>query len=338
MSIAITEHVPLKALNTFGMDVTAPYLSVLYNPDDCALLSSMDIALPKLILGGGSNMLFIQQPNYWFIKNEIKGIEIIGGDEHSIQLRVGAGEVWHEFVMHCVAHNMCGLENLSLIPGTVGAAPIQNIGAYGVEVKQRIIGVHFWNLDSNRFEYLSNEDCHFDYRDSIFKNELKGKYIITQVDWQLLKQPEITISYGNIKDQLEINGVSEPTIKDVANAVIAIRSSKLPNPKELGNAGSFFKNPEVANTTFDLLKREFPLIPGFGLPNQVTKIPAAWLIEQCGWKGYRNGNAGVHHIQPLVLVNYGNASGQAIFDLSEQIIQSVNDKFGIELEREVQMI
>jgi UDP-N-acetylmuramate dehydrogenase len=337
MNIVITENLPLKDLNTFGMDVAAPYFSALTIPEDCALLSSVEMPLPKLVIGGGSNMLFTTQPNYWFIKNEIKGIEIIGGDEQSIQLRVGAGEIWHEFVMHCVSQHFCGLENLALIPGTVGAAPIQNIGAYGVEVKQRIIGVHYWNLEANRFEYLANEDCRFGYRDSIFKQELKGKFIITQVDWQLSKVPEINVSYGNIKDQLQQDGIVNPDIKDVANAVIAIRSSKLPDPKEIGNAGSFFKNPEVSNSVYEALKAEYAPIPGYSLPGQITKIPAAWLIEQCGWKGYRAGDAGVHHIQPLVLVNYGNATGREIYDLSEQIIQSVKDKFGITLEREVQI-
>ncbi|OJV53682.1 MAG: UDP-N-acetylenolpyruvoylglucosamine reductase [Bacteroidetes bacterium 43-16] len=337
--INIEKDYALDQLNTFGMPVKAPYFSVIRERADCSsLAANAPEGLPVLILGGGSNMLFTQQPDKWVIKNEIKGIELIGEDETHIRLKVGAGEVWHEFVLYCIAHNYCGIENLALIPGTVGAAPIQNIGAYGVEVKQLITKVHYWDIEKETFDYLDNKDCRFGYRDSIFKQELKGKYIITEVEWQLSKTPSLNTSYGNIKEELDSRQITQPGIKDVAEAVIAIRSSKLPDPKVVGNAGSFFKNPEVKNEVYEAIRAQYSTAPGYKVGQDKTKIPAAWLIEQCNWKGFREGDAGVHPKQPLVLVNYGTASGTEIFELSTRIIASVEEKFGITLEREVQII
>lgn len=337
--IAIQNNYPLDQLNTFGMKAEAPFFSVITDKKNCMdLTKNMPAHLPILILGGGSNMLFTNTIQNWVIKNEIKGIELIHEDDQNVYLKVGAGEVWHEFVLYCIANNYCGVENLSLIPGTVGAAPIQNIGAYGVEVKSVIEKVHFWDLETSTFRTFNNADCHFGYRDSVFKNVLKGKFIITEVEWKLSKMPNINISYGNIHDELQNMGITNPNIKNVSDAVIAIRQSKLPDPKVVGNAGSFFKNPEVKNELFESIKSTHADVPGYRLGEHYTKIPAAWLIEQCGWKGYREGDAGVHPKQPLVLVNYGNAKGAEIFNLSEKMIASVVAKFGITLEREVQMI
>lgn len=337
--IHIEKDYALDQLNTFGMSVKAPWFSILKQKEDCASLAA---AAPEgssmLVLGGGSNMLFTRQPDQWVIKNEIKGIALLEEDETHVLLKVGAGEVWHEFVLYCISQQYCGLENLALIPGTVGAAPIQNIGAYGVEVKQLISRVHFWDIEKGRFAYLDNKDCQFGYRDSIFKRVLKGKYIITEVEWKLSKVPAINTSYGNIKEELQQMGIENPGIKEVADAVIAIRSSKLPDPKVVGNAGSFFKNPEVANEVYAAIKTHYAEAPGYKTGDDKTKIPAAWLIEQCNWKGFREGDAGVHPKQPLVLVNYGKATGAEIFELSAKIIESVKEKFAITLEREVQII
>lgn len=337
--INIEKDYALDQLNTFGMSVKAPWFSILKQKEDCAVLAAAAPGrLAMLVLGGGSNLLFTRQPDQWVIKNEIKGIELLEEDDTQVLLKVGAGEVWHEFVLYCINHQYCGVENLALIPGTVGAAPIQNIGAYGVEVKQLISRVHYWDIEKGSFAYLDNEDCHFGYRDSIFKQVLKGKYIITEVEWRLSKIPSLNTSYGNIKEELQQMGIENPGIKDVADAVIAIRSSKLPDPKVVGNAGSFFKNPEVGNEVYAAIKILYPEAPGYKVGEDKTKIPAAWLIEQCNWKGFRQGDAGVHPKQPLVLVNYGNASGAEIFGLSAKIIDSVKEKFGIILEREVQVI
>ncbi|RZJ90223.1 MAG: UDP-N-acetylmuramate dehydrogenase [Chryseobacterium sp.] len=337
--INIEKDYALDQLNTFGMSVKAPWFSILKQKEDCAFLASLaPEGRSLLVLGGGSNMLFTRQPDQWVLKNEIKGIEMIKEDETHVWLKAGAGVVWHEFVLYCIARQYGGIENLALIPGTVGAAPIQNIGAYGVEVRQVIARVHFWDIEKSNFAYLDNEACQFGYRDSIFKQVLKGKYIITEVEWKLSKVPSLNTSYGNIKEELQQMGIERPGIKDVANAVIAIRSAKLPDPKVVGNAGSFFKNPEVASEVYEAIKEHDAAAPGYKAGADKIKIPAAWLIEQCNWKGFRQGDAGVHPKQPLVLVNYGKATGVEIFALSTQIIASVKEKFGITLEREVQVI
>lgn len=330
---------PLDTLNTFGMKVKAAFFSELRDAKECEQLAQLAPQYaPILVLGGGSNMLFLSNPKRWVIKNEIKGISLLEETDEYVQLRVSGGEVWHEFVLYCIDNGYCGLENLSLIPGTVGAAPIQNIGAYGVEVKRHITKVHFWHLEHQRFESLDNKDCNFGYRDSVFKHDLKGKVIITAVDWRLSKHAQLDVSYGNIKDELQRMGISRPGIKDVSDAVIAIRTAKLPNPAEIGNAGSFFKNPVVEHAVYQKIKAVYPDAPGYAVDENSTKLPAAWLIEQSGLKGYRQGAVGVHHRQALVLVNLGGATGEDIYQLSEHVINTVKEKFGISLEREVQMV
>jgi UDP-N-acetylmuramate dehydrogenase len=248
--------------------------------------------------------------------------------------------VWHSFVLYCVDKGYAGIENLSLIPGTVGASPIQNIGAYGVEVKDVITSVRFYHLEKKKFETYDNATCQFGYRDSIFKQSLKGKIIITAVTFQLNKKAEFHIQYGNIQQELEHSGITTQnlSIKAISDAVIRIRSSKLPDPKLIGNAGSFFKNPIVSQQQYEQLHSAYTTMPHYPLPNNQVKIPAAWLIEQCGWKGYRIGDAGVHEHQALVLVNYGGASGKTIDELSLKIVDSVQEKFNITLEREVQIL
>lgn len=330
---------PLDTLNTFGMKVKAAFFSELRDAKECEQLAQLAPQYaPILVLGGGSNMLFLSNPKRWVIKNEIKGISLLEETDEYVQLRVSGGEVWHEFVLYCIDNGYCGLENLSLIPGTVGAAPIQNIGAYGVEVKRHITRVHFWHLEHQCFESLDNNDCNFGYRDSVFKYDLKGKVIITAVDWRLSKHAQLDVSYGNIKDELQRMGISRPGIKDVSDAVIAIRTAKLPNPAEIGNAGSFFKNPVVEHSVYQKIKAVYPDAPGYAVDENSTKLPAAWLIEQSGLKGYRQGAVGVHHRQALVLVNLGGATGEDIYQLSEHVINTVKEKFGISLEREVQMV
>jgi UDP-N-acetylmuramate dehydrogenase len=333
------EDFSLYPFNTFGMDVRASYFDILSKEEELLHLKEQK-AFERgiLMLGGGSNILFTQDVPQWVLRNEIRGIEKIKEDEDYVWLRAGAGEVWHGFVLYCVNHGYGGIENLSLIPGTVGASPIQNIGAYGVELKDVMESVRFFNLETETFETFTNEQCAFGYRDSIFKRSLKGKIIITAVIFCLRKKPVFNVSYGNIQQELDIMGVSELSVKSISDAVIRIRSSKLPDPKEIGNAGSFFKNPEVPEKIYDDLKEKYPSIPGFKVFDDLIKIPAGWLIEQCGWKGFRENDYGVHRNQALVLVNYGKAKGKDIALLSEKIMASVQDRFGIDLEREVQII
>lgn len=332
-------HFGLYPFNTFGMDVEAAYFSSIRKEADLLELKQYNAYKNGLfVLGGGSNVLFTKDVSEWVIRNEIKGIEKVKEDDAHVWLKVGAGEVWHLFVLYCVEHNYAGIENLSLIPGTVGAAPMQNIGAYGVEVKDVIESVRFFNIENETFETYHNEDCQFGYRDSIFKRSLKGKIIITSVVFKLNKQAVFNTSYGNIQQELDAKGIKELSIKAISDAVISIRSSKLPDPKEIGNAGSFFKNPEIPVAQYQQLKMEYPPIPGYKINDAVIKVPAGWLIEQCGWKGFRENDYGVHKHQALVLVNYSKARGTQIAALSERIITSVKDTFNIELEREVQII
>lgn len=332
-------HFGLYPLNTFGMDVEAAYFSPIRKEEDIPELKHQEAYKNGiLVLGGGSNILFTKDVPQWVVRNEIKGIEKVKEDDTHIWLKAGAGEVWHLFVLYCVNNNYAGIENLSLIPGTVGAAPMQNIGAYGVEVKDVIDSVRFFNIEKDTFETYHNEDCQFGYRDSIFKRSLKGKVIITSVIFRLNKQPVFNTSYGNIRQELDAKGIKEPSIKAISDAVISIRSSKLPDPKEIGNAGSFFKNPEIPATQYQQLKSAYPDMPGYKINDTTTKVPAGWLIEQCGWKGFRENDYGVHQHQALVLVNYSKARGAQIAALSERIMASVKDAFNIELEREVQII
>ncbi len=331
----------LKKYNSFAISAQAKLFAVFKSEKELlALLTELEqLNEPMLLLGGGSNMLFTKDFEGLVLKNEIKGIQILSQDADSVLIKCGAGEVWHEFVLYCVGKGWAGVENLALIPGTVGASPIQNIGAYGVEVKDTIDSVEAIDVETKTKKRFSNSECTFGYRDSIFKKLLKGKYIITQVTFRLKKQAHVNTSYGAIQQVLDEKGIKSPTIRDVSNAVIKIRKSKLPNPAQLGNAGSFFKNPEISSTDFDALKTKFPEIISFpGTKPDTIKVPAGWLIEQAGWKGKSIGNVGVHRLQALVLVNYGGASGQEIVDLSLEVRKSVKDLFGIELEPEVNMI
>ena len=335
----IKNHFSLKSLNTFGIDVYAKEFSVIQSHQDLLdLISQRDLTKEKfLMLGGGSNVLFTKDFDGLLLKNEISGIEVINEDVQQVWIKVGAGVVWHEFVLHCIERGWGGLENLSLIPGTVGASPIQNIGAYGVEVKDLIVEVEGVDLVQKNTRTIKSQECEFAYRSSVFKTSLKNTFLITAVVFRLDKQPKLKVEYGAIKDQLSKMKIDQPTIKDVSNAVISIRQSKLPDPNIIGNAGSFFKNPVVSAKKLDELKAIFPGIVSFPFGNEF-KLAAGWLIEQAGWKGHREGNVGCHEKQALVLVNHGNASGAEVLQLAQKIQQSVYTKFGVELEMEVNVI
>lgn len=288
-----------------------------------------------MVLGGGSNILFTRPFDGLLLKNELGGIELVSEDDEHYYVRVGGGEHWHGFVLHCITQGWAGVENLSLIPGSVGASPIQNIGAYGVELKEVFHQLEAFHLQEHTMVTFSNQDCVFGYRDSVFKQRYKGQFAILSVTFRLHKKARLNTRYGAIEEELARMGVQEPDIAAVSQAVINIRRSKLPDPEQLGNAGSFFKNPVIPAALHETLRKEFPHIPGYANSQHEVKVPAAWLIEQCGWKGYKSNDAGVHHLQPLVLVNYGHASGDEILALSESIRQSVQQRFGILLETEV---
>ncbi|MEI7586484.1 UDP-N-acetylmuramate dehydrogenase [Runella sp.] len=338
--LTIQSNVSLKSYNTFGIDVSTRYLVEVDNDQDIQTLFQLpDIqSLPKLILGGGSNLLLTQDFNGLVIKINIKGIETVKEDQNHVWLRVGAGENWHEFVMYCVERGLGGIENLSLIPGTVGAAPMQNIGAYGVEIKDTFDRLEAVDISTGIKRVFTNADCRFGYRDSVFKNEVKGQYIISNVQFRLDKNPVLHLSYGDIQKTLEQMSVKELTIKAISEAVIKIRRSKLPDPAKIGNAGSFFKNPEIPASQYEILKSEYPDIPGYVINEEIVKVPAGWLIEQCGWKGKRFGTIGVHTRQALVLVNYSGGKGLEIKQLSEKIQASVEERFGIYLHTEVNFV
>ncbi|MDP9230793.1 MAG: UDP-N-acetylmuramate dehydrogenase [Bacteroidota bacterium] len=341
----IQENFSLKPYHTFRIDVKARYFSAFTNIDDLVQLTTTDPRLTThdsrlmtFILGGGSNILFTKNYDGLVAKNEIMGIEKIKEDNEHVYIRSGAGENWHQFVLYCIQNNYSGVENLSLIPGCVGATPMQNIGAYGVEVKEIFYELEAFHQNDKGIIKFGLSDCEFGYRDSIFKHRYKNQFVILNVTYRLNKKPNFNTSYGAIEDELKKMGVNELNIRVISQAVINIRSSKLPDPSIIGNAGSFFKNPEVSNEKFEKLKTQFLNIVGYKNINDTVKLAAAWLIEQCGWKGYRRGDAGVHPKQALVLVNYDNASGSDIYDLSEEILQSVKEKFGVVLEREVNVI
>jgi len=336
----IQENVSLKLYNTFGIDVTARYFATFENVTELEeiLNSKLQTSNSKLILGGGSNILFTKDYSGIVLKNDIKGIEIVQEDDEFIYIKVGAGENWHQFVLHCVQNNYAGVENLSLVPGNVGASPMQNIGAYGVEIKDVFYELEAVHRQDRTIQKFGLEDCSFGYRESVFKNKYKDQFIITSVTYRLNKKPSFNTSYGAINQELEKMGVKDLSIQAISQAVINIRTSKLPDPKDLGNAGSFFKNPVISNEQFNALKQAFPNVIAFPSGAQHTKLAAGWLIEQCGWKGYRKGDAGCFPKQALVLVNYGNATGKEIFDLSEEIIHSVKKKFNLVLEREVNIV
>lgn len=341
------ENVSLKKYNSFGINVLSRGFAVFATQEELAgLLEAASTAagaargapLPLLILGGGSNILFTRDFDGWVLKNEIRGVELIREDEQYVYVRVGAGENWHGFVQYCLQRNWAGVENLSLIPGNVGATPMQNIGAYGVEIREVFFELEAWSLEDGKVYTFSVNDCDFGYRDSSFKRRYKDRFVILNVVYRLNKIPRFNIAYGAIREELDHMGVQQLSIQAISEAVIHIRRSKLPDPAETGNAGSFFKNPVVGAQAFAALKVEFPGVVGFPNADGTVKLAAGWLIEQCGWKGYRKGDAGCHAQQALVLVNYGGASGAEIYALSEEILQSVKRKFGVVLEREVNII
>lgn len=334
----VQENISLKPYNSFHIDAAARYLAVVKTAEDLQNAVALHPHLPKMILGGGSNILLTKNVDRVVIKNEIKGIEKIKEDDEYVYIKAGAGETWHGFVMHCIENGWAGVENLSLIPGCVGASPIQNIGAYGVEIKDVLHEVKAFHIKEKANYTFSLKDCAFGYRESIFKRKYQGQFVITGVTYRLRKQPVFNIKYGAIEQELEKMGVKELSIRAVSQAVINIRSSKLPDPTLIGNAGSFFKNPSVEKELFLTLKEKYPAIVGFDNLDGTVKLAAGWLIEQCGWKGYRKGDAGVHAHQALVLVNYGTASGDEIYSLSENILESVKEKFNVALEREVNII
>ena len=336
----ITSNISLKSLNTFGIEVKAKYFTEIQSLENIIeLLETKEYKNnARLILGGGSNLLLTKDVDALVIKNNLKGISIVKETDDTVWVKCAAGEVWHEIVMWCIEHNYGGLENLSLIPGCTGASPMQNIGAYGVEIKDTFYELDAIHLETGKQQLFSKSDCEFGYRESVFKHQLKNQFIITSVTFQLAKNPTFRIEYGAIKQELEAMHVSELSIKAISQAVINIRSSKLPNPKEIGNAGSFFKNPEVSAETYIKLKQEFPNLVAYSLENSNYKLAAGWLIEQSGLKGLQIGDAGVHKLQALVLVNYGKATGKEIFDLSTLVLETVNAKFGVTLEREVNII
>ena len=335
----ILENTSLKPYNTFGIDVKASYLgrfsSVWELQEALEQLSNQEL----LVLGGGSNVLFVRERfDGCVLLNEIKGFDVVEETNDWVIVRSGAGEIWHEFVLKCIEHGFCGIENLSLIPGSVGASPMQNIGAYGVEIKDVFEKLEAYHIESGEVQTFSKEECEFGYRESVFKRKLKGQYIITSVCFRLAKNSAVNTSYGVIAAELEKEGIVNPTMKDVSNAVIAIRKSKLPDPKEIGNAGSFFKNPVVDISLLEKILTQYPTAPNYPATEGSVKLAAGWLIEQTGWKGKTLGHYGVHALQALVLVNYQGATGQEIYDLSTSIIADVKEKFGVELEREVNII
>ncbi len=335
----IQHNISLKPYNTFGIEALAKYFTRFSSFAELQELINIEEGITNnlLVLGGGSNILLTKDFNGLVAKNEMYGLEVVKDTDEDVFVKAGAGENWHSFVLYCIKNNFAGVENLSLIPGNVGASPMQNIGAYGVEIKDIFYELNAYHVHDKCTVSFSSNDCSFGYRESVFKGKLKGQFIITDVTFRLNKNPDFNTSYGAIQQELEKMGVEEMSIAAISQAVINIRSSKLPDPKVIGNAGSFFKNPTIEKAHFDNLKIQFPKIVGYPVEDKI-KVAAGWLIEQCGWKGYRKGDAGCHAKQALVLVNFGNARGSDIYNLSSKIIESVKAKFSIELEREVNII
>jgi len=336
----IIENYPLLKLNTFGIDVKAKYFTSINTINELIEVTKTNVFkdLELLILGGGSNILLTKDFDGLVILNNIKGKEIIDQNQQSIFLKIGAGENWHELVMYCVDNGWGGIENLSLIPGNTGTAPMQNIGAYGVEIKETFIELEALEISSGKIVKFNNSDCEFGYRESVFKNKMKNQYIILNITLELKKNPVLNINYGDVKAILESQNIKNPGIKELSNAIISIRQSKLPDPKKIGNSGSFFKNPIVSLNQLELIKKKYPNVVNYEINENEFKIAAGWLIERAGWKGKKFNNYGIHEKQALVLVNYGLANGMEIFELSEKIILDIKDKFGITLEREVNII
>ncbi|HLP20280.1 MAG TPA: UDP-N-acetylmuramate dehydrogenase [Chitinophagales bacterium] len=342
----IEENKPLDELNTFGIAVGAKYFVEVKSIEDFIALTQNETykSNKKLVLGGGSNILFTACFDGIVIKNSIEGISIVSETEHEVIVKANAGEKWHEFVLYCIEHNYAGIENLSLIPGLVGAAPMQNIGAYGVEIKDVFHELEALDMITGELTKFSLADCGFGYRESVFKNKFKYKYFIASVSFKLTKLSSpraiyhFKTDYGDIKHTLSEMQVYDLNLKAVSDAVCKIRSSKLPDPKVLGNAGSFFKNPSVPHAKYEELVAKNPVMPSFLQKDGTVKIPAGWLIEQCGWKGKVVGNTGSHKSQALVLVNYGNATGNEVWNLALEIKKSVLDKFGIDITPEVNVV
>lgn len=339
MTLPIQKDVPLKPFNTFGIGAKAKLFVEVSTVSELksVLLQAEQQQTPILILGGGSNILFTQDFDGLVIKINIRGIEKIREDGEHVWVKVGAGENWHEFVLYCIEQGWYGAENLSLIYGTVGAAPMQNIGAYGVEIKDIFDLLIAVDRKSGNQQFFTHADCKFAYRESVFKHELKDRYVIVEVIFQLAKKPSLNISYGAIQQMLAEIGTNHLSAKVLSDVIIKIRQSKLPNPEQIGNAGSFFKNPEIPKSHFENLREQYPQMPSYPAGEQKVKVPAGWLIEQCGWRGKRIGNTGAHKDQALVIVNYGNATGLEIKELASNIQQSVVEKFAIHLEMEVNL-
>ncbi len=335
----IKENISLKPYNTFGIDVTARFFIEIIGLAQLQKVLELEAYPKKFIISGGSNMLLTKDIDALVLYINLKGISITEETNDDVIIKVMAGENWHELVLWSLENGYGGLENLSLIPGNTGTAPIQNIGAYGVELKDVFQSCTAMEIESGELIAFDKDECKFGYRDSIFKNEAKDKYIITSVSFKLTKQNhKLNTGYGAIEEELKKQGVIYPTIHDISRAVITIRQSKLPDPKEIGNSGSFFKNPIVSKKIFEKLKRDNPNIPFYEISEDEYKIPAGWLIEQCGFKGKRFGETGIHEKQALVLVNYGNASGEEVFELAQKIQKEVKEKFKITINAEVNII
>ncbi|WP_278036093.1 UDP-N-acetylmuramate dehydrogenase [Flavobacterium nitratireducens] len=335
----IQHNFSLKNYNTFGIEAKAKQFVAVQSLAELKSILEQHKAEKKFILGGGSNMLLTQDINALVIHIDLKGKKVINEDDDYVWIESQAGENWHEFVLWNIEQNYGGLENMSLIPGNVGTTPVQNIGAYGAEIKDTFVSCQAINIDTQEIKSFTNAECKFGYRESIFKNEVKGQYIITSVVFKLTKRNhKINTSYGDILGELAKNNISNPGLKDVSNAVIAIRQSKLPDPKELGNSGSFFKNPIVLKSDFEKIHQKFPEMKFYEVSATEVKVPAGWLIEQAGLKGKRFGDAGIHKNQALVLVNYGTATGQDILEVSRIVQRTVFETFGIQIEAEVNII
>ena len=336
----IQHNADLQPFNTFHVAARAARLARFTTAEELReLLNTAELKdLPRLVVGGGSNLLLTRDWPGVVLLNEVDGIEVVEETADHVIVRSGSGVMWHEFVAHCVGKGWGGIENLSLVPGKVGAAPMQNIGAYGVEIKDVFDHLEALRISDGEVVRFSGAECKFGYRESFFKREGKSQYIILNVAFKLAKHPELHTHYGSIKQELEKRGIAKPTIQDVSDAVIHIRRSKLPDPNVLGNAGSFFKNPVVPANLAEKIKAKYPDVVSFPAGDGQVKLAAGWLIEKAGWKGFREENLGVHKDQALVLVNYGGSTGSAIFDLSTRVLESVKEKFGVELEREVNII
>jgi UDP-N-acetylmuramate dehydrogenase len=334
----VQQNYSLKEYNTFGIDALAKYFSAFQTAEQLKEIIENKKAESKMILGGGSNILFTKNYDGLVLKNEIDGINVVDEDDQFVFISAGAGVKWHSFVMYCVNQNLGGVENLSLIPGNVGASPMQNIGAYGAEIKDVFYELKALHLNEKSIHKFSSAECEFGYRESVFKKKYKDEFAILNVTFRLRKNPVFNISYGAIETELKKMHVETLSVKAISDAVIQIRSSKLPDPSVIGNAGSFFKNPVITKEQMEKIQQHHLNLPFYKADEENFKIPAGWLIEQCGWKGFRKGDAGCYEKQALVLVNYGNATGKEIYSLSEEIKLSVNEKFQIELEREVNIL